>query len=333
MDELLLEAAREPECAEWIPSGFKQPVTRWFRGRFDEVAAILPRFERRPFAVDGPASQGNQDNELYDLIVCREQAEGAWRSCPAGIVSKKYRLIEHREAAAVLAHAFGEAGIDPYGLDTHASLHRYGASMSLEVNMNADWMFDPGDGHPLLLQLRCHNSVDGTSLLRIALVWYRLVCTNGMVVEVDRARRGFVHREATEVEHVADYLIAGLEAAGRERLAMNKWLKVPVDPSRLPAFADTLLNDRWGALDAARFLHVVRTGHDAEPLDRFQPGMPSEKRMASTIPVPGSPVKATSAWHILQALSWLARGRRSPSEQLDRLQQIPGFLAGLVKAA
>ena len=44
--------------------GFKQPVTRWFRGRFDEVAAILPRFERRPFAVGGEASTGNQANRL-----------------------------------------------------------------------------------------------------------------------------------------------------------------------------------------------------------------------------------------------------------------------------
>jgi len=329
MEEMLLEAAREPESAEWTPTGFKQPVTRWFRGRFDEVAAILPRFERRPFAVGGEASTGNQANELHDLIVRRKQAEGGWSTCPAGIVSKKYRLIEHREAAAVLAHAFGEVGVEPYGLDTHASLHRYGASMSLEVNLGADWMFDPGDGYPLLLQLRCQNSVDATSLLRIALVWYRLVCTNGMVVEVDRAQRGFVHREATEVEDVADYLSAGLEAAGRERLAMGRMHESMVDLKRLPGFVDTILKHRWGAIDAARFLHIARTGCDADPVDRFQPGKPSEKRMKPTIAVPGSPERATSAWHIVQALSWVARGRKGPSEQLDRLQQIPEFLSGI----
>ncbi len=251
--------------------------------------------------------------------------------CPTGIVSKKYRLIEHRAAAALLAHAFGEAGIDPSGLDTHASLHRYGASMSLEVNLTHDWMFDPGDGHPMLLQLRCQNSVDGKSLLRIALVWYRLVCTNGLVVVVDRDQRGFVHREETEIEDVADFLASGLEAARRERLAMGKWLRIPVNPSRLARFADKLLKEHWGAMDAARFLHIACTGHDAEPVDRFQPGKPSEKRMESTIPVPGSPEKATSAWHVAQALSWVARGRRSPSDQLDRLQQISGFLAGLIE--
>ena len=332
MEEMLLEAAREPESAEWTPTGFRQPVTRWFRGRFDEVAAVLPSFERRPFSVDRPESPELNANELYDLIVRREQRAGSWMPCPAGIVSKKYRLIEHREAAGVLAHAFGRVGIEPYGLDTHASMLRYGAVMSLEVNLPPDWMFDPGDGHPVLLQLRCENSVDGTSPLRVALVWYRLVCTNGLVVGADRDRRGYAHRDATEVEDIVDFLTAGLDAARRERLVMTKWLHLPVDTLKLPQFADTTLKDRWGAMDAARFLHLARTGHDAEPVDRFQPGKPSEKLMESTAPVPGSPTRATSAWHIAQALSWVARGRRSPSEQLDRLQQISGFLAGLIEA-
>jgi hypothetical protein len=333
MNEMLLDAAREPESAEWTPTGFRKPVTRWFRGRFDEVAAILPRFERRPFSVDALESPESNANELYDLIVRREQSEGGWSACPAAVVSKSYRLIGHCDVAALVANAFGEVGIDPAGLDTHASLHRYGAAMSLEVNFGPEWMFDPGDGHPMLLQLRCQNSVDGTSLLRVALVWYRLVCTNGLVVEARRENRGFVHRDATQVQDIADFLAGGLISARRERLEMGEWLRIPVEPARLTRFADVELKNNWGAMDAARFLNIARTGHDAEPVDRFQPGKPSEKRMASTIEVPGSPAKATSAWHVAQALSWVARGRRSPSEQLDRLQQVSGFLAGLVEAA
>lgn len=331
MEEHMVEATREPESAEWIPSGFRQPVSRWFRGRFDEVAAVLPQFDRRPFSVHVPASPVVHANELYDLIVRREQAEGHWTTCPAGIVSKRYRLIEHREAAAVLAHAFGCVGIDPYGLDTHASLLRYGATMSLEVNLPPDWMFDPGDGHPVLLQLRCQNSVDGTSQLRVALVWYRLVCTNGLVVGTAREQRGFDHREATEVEDIVTFLTAGLGIARRERLVMTRWLHLPVDTSKLPSFADTALKDRWGAVDAARFFHIVETGHDAELADRFQPGSPSEKRMKTTLPVPGSPERATSVWHVAQALSWVARSRKNPAVQLDRLQQIPGMLSRLLE--
>ncbi|MBL0143813.1 MAG: DUF932 domain-containing protein [Betaproteobacteria bacterium] len=331
MNDHVAAALREPEGAEWIPAGFRQPVSRWFRGRFDEVAAVLPQFDRKPFSLQGAAMPDSNANELYDLIVRREQAEGAWTPCPTGVVSKTYRLIEHRDAAAVLAHAFGKVGIDPYGLDTHATLLRYGATMSLEVNLPPNWMFDPGDGHPLLLQLRCQNSVDGTSQLRVALVWYRLVCTNGLIVGTAREQRGFVHREATHVEDVIDFLTAGLVIARRERLEMARTLHLPVDPAKLPSFVDTTLKTRWGSVDAARFLNIARTGHDAELVDRFQPGFPSEKHMKSTLPVPGSPEKATSAWHVAQALSWIARSRKDPSAQLDRLQQIPEMLSGLLE--
>lgn len=330
MDVPVPEELRPPEGAIHLPLGFREPPTRWFRGRFDEVEGVLPRFDRRPFSVESKGDRSSHPNELYDLIVSRPSGNGEWAECPVGVVSKSYRLIAHAEAAALVARAMRGFGIEPEGLDTHATLSRYGARMALEVNLPVEWRMDPADGHPVLLQLRCLNSVDASSLLRVALVWYRLVCTNGLMVGSTRGQRAFVHREATQVEEIEAFFAEGLREAKAERLAMARWLEIRIDPARLPALADGVLRDAWGVVDAARFLHVAQTGCDAELADRFQAGPPSAKRMITTVAVPGSAPKARTAWEIAQALSWIARSRSDAGDHLRRLMDIPRLLDSLI---
>ncbi len=327
MNVAVFEEVRPPEGAVHLPLGCREPPTRWFRGRFDEVEGVLPRFDRRPFALGTPDSHAN---ELLDVVVSRPSARGGWSACPVGVVSKSYRLIAHDEAAALVASAMRGAGLEPEGLDTHASLTHHGARMALEVNLPSEWRMDPPDGHPVLLQLRCLNSVDGTSPLRVALVWYRLVCTNGLLVGTTRDRRSFAHRAATRLEDVEEFFARGLRDARVERLTMASWHEVPIAPEALAAFADGALKEAWGVVDAARFLHVARTGRDAELADRFQAGPPSAKRMVTTVAVPGSPEQARTAWDIAQALSWVARGRADAGEHLRRLMEIPALLDSLL---
>ena len=320
---------RPPEAAEWLPAGLKEPPTRWLRGRLDEVTAALPQFDRLPFAL-APENEGPWHvNELMDLIATRESGDGDWARRPVAVVSKAYRLIGHRHAAEMIAEGFAAVGIDAGELDTHATLDRYGSRLALEVNLGAGWMVSPGDGHPLVLQLRCLNSVDASAMLRVCFTWYRLVCTNGLVVGFSKDLGRLVHRESRVAPDVRGEIARGLELARADRLAMARWLARPVDPARLPGFADGPLRERWGVRDAARFLHIARTGRDAEPRDRFQPGKPSEKTMEATIAVPGSPERARTEWDVAQALSWVARGRRDPAGHLDRLVEIPSLVAAL----
>lgn len=327
-DETLAEL-RPPETAEWTPVGLREPPTRWLRGRLDEVIPALPEFDRGHFAL-APENEGPwHANELLDLISTREGSDGLWARRPVAVVSKCYRLIGHREAAERVADALIHLGVEPDGLDTHASLERYGARLALEVNLDAGWMVNPGDGHPLVLQLRCLNSVDASAMLRVCFTWYRLVCTNGLVVGFSRNVGRVAHRESRYAPDIRDEIARGLALARADRLSMSQWLERRIDPDGLAAFADGPLKDRWGARDAARFLHIARTGHDAEFEDRFQPGKPSEKSMAPTMAVPGSPGAARTEWDVAQALSWVARDRRDPSGQLDRLLEIPRLVAAL----
>lgn len=329
MDYEIPTDLRPPEAAEWRPAGLKEAPTRWLRGRLDEVIAALPQFDRLPFAL-APENEGPWHvNELMDLIATRDSGDGEWARRPVAVVSKAYRLIGHRSAAEMIAEGFAAIGIEAAELDTHATLDRYGARLALEVNLGAGWRVNPGDGHPLVLQLRCLNSVDASAMLRVCFTWYRLVCTNGLVVGFSKDLGRLVHRESRTAPDVRGEIARGLAAAKEDRLAMARWLARAIDPARLPAFADGPLRDRWGVRDAARFLHIARTGHDADPVDRFQPGKPSEKAMEPTIAVPGSPAMAQTEWDVAQALSWVARSRQDPAGHLDRLLEIPQLVGAL----
>jgi hypothetical protein len=323
----VLSDTRPPESAEWLPAGFREPPTRWLRGRLDEVVATLPEFERGPFAM-APENEGPwHPNELLDLISTQGTADGDWQRRPVAVVSKRFRLIPHREVASEMARSLSAVGIEADGLDTHASLDRYGARMALEINMPAHWLVNPGDGHPLVLQLRCLNAVDASATLRLRFIWYRLVCTNGLVVGFCEDERRLRNRGAARPRGLREVLEDGLAMARADRLAMARWLERRVNPALLAGFADGPLRNRWGARDAARFLHIARTGFDAKLADRFQPGSPSGKSMIPTVPVPGSPKAARTEWDVAQVLSWIARDRHDPAAHLDRLLDIPALVS------
>lgn len=318
---------RPPEAAEWTPAGLREPPTRWLRGRLDEVAATLPEFDRRSFAM-APEGEGSwHPNELFDLITTREDA--GWVKRPLAVVSRSYRLIGHRQAVEALAETLVDLGIEPDGLDTHATLDRYGARLALEISLGGGWVVQPGDGHPLVLQLRCLNSVDASAMLRVCFTWYRLVCSNGLVVGFAKHVGRVVHRESRTRPDVRHEMTRGLALAKEDRLSMMRWLEREIVPTRLVPFTDGPLTKAWGARDAARFLHIARTGFDAEFSNQFQPGKPSTKRMEPGLRVPGSPEIARTEWDAAQALSWVARDRPSPAEHLDRLLQIPALVAEL----
>jgi hypothetical protein len=53
--------------------------------------------------------------------------------------------------------------------------------------------------------------------------------------------------------------------------------------------------------------------------------------MVQTSRVPGAPKKAENAYHIAQALAWIARGRRDIQDQLDGMMAIPKLMAFLLR--
>ena len=285
----------------------------------------LPAFDRQPFAAPGSA-----ENAFLDAIVRRAEPARGLPAVPVGVVSRRYQLLAHAEAGAAVRKALRQIGVHPRDMLAEARLDAYGARLALQVRLPREHDFDPGDGHAVGLQVLCTNAVDGSAPLRILLGWYRFVCANGLVVGTTRCELRVAHREGALPADLAPLLRSGVELAAREREGLAAWRATPLPPSRFAAFADGPLAARWGAVAAARFLHICLSGFDAEPALRFEPGPPSAKTMTRGPRVPGSPAFAANAWDASQALAWLVRQRRDPLESADRMLQIPELMQHLL---
>jgi len=209
------------------------------------VLPRLPSFDRVPFATPGSADHG-----FLDAIVRRAEPGRGLPAVPVAVVSKRYQLLPHAEAADAVRAALAAIGVHPRDMQAEASLTAYGARLWLAVRLPREHDYDPGDGHPLALRLVCLNSVDGSTPLRMLLGWYRFVCANGLAVGTT-ARNGLVHREGMMPADVAPLIQAGLELAGREKQALREWRATPVPAPRLGAFADGL-SSRPGACASPR---------------------------------------------------------------------------------
>src|SRR5688572_10475834 len=127
-----------------------------FRGELDEVLALLPEFDRQPFATDAGAA-----NAFLDVIVRRENPALGLPAVPVGVVSTRYALLPHVDAGQAVRAAVAAIGVHPREMQAEAHISGYGARKALFVRLPRKYDYDPGDGHPLALQLLCLNSVDG----------------------------------------------------------------------------------------------------------------------------------------------------------------------------
>src|SRR5688572_8349761 len=296
-----------------------------FRGELDQVMALLPEFDRQPFATAAGAA-----NAFLDVIVRRENSVLGFPGVPVGVVSTRYALLPHVEAGQAVRAAVTAIGVHPREMQAEVHLSGYGARMALFVRLPRKYDFDPGDGHPLALQLLCLNSVDGSSTLRMLLGWYRFVCANGLAVGTTRAEWRLVHRDGMQTADVREVLERGLELAERERVALKAWRTLAVPIQRFVSFADDELAKAWGVKAAARFLHIATTGFDGELTLPFEPGPPHAKTMLRTRRVPGSPAHSTSVYDASQILAWIAKDRGDPHERVDRVLQIPELMQMLL---
>ena len=316
---------------------FEPGLERSHAGELDDVIAKLPGFDRAPFGAAGGTA-----NEYLDVIVRRHDAARSDTAVPVGVVSKTYCLLPHAEVADALRAALDDIGVHPREMQAEAHLSLYGARMALFARLPRRFDIDPGDGHPMALRVLCLNSVDASSPLRILLGWYRFVCANGLVVGTTREEFRLVHREgmlssplppAGEGPGVraglAGLLADGLALAQREQQTLGYWTALRIPVERYAPFADGILAPAWGALAAARFLHIATTGHDAQFAYPFERGAPSAKTMSPTRRVPGGPAQARTAWDACQALSWIAKERRDAHERVGRMMEIPGLMQEL----
>ncbi len=301
---------------------------RTYRGSVRDIAALLPDFERRPFAEAGARAVSAHPH--LDVVLRRAGPGVGLLDQPVGVVTRRHQLVPHARVIQAVERALSVLRADPAAAPATLSLADFGAHMMLTVDLPARHAFDPGDVGALGLRLLCSNAVHGGGL-RLLLAWHRRVSDTLISVGTSRLEYRLAHRLPARVADIVPGVQSGVERALAERASLADWCGRLIGREALKAWADGSVRRMWGPRAAARVFHICMTGWDAEPAFGAERSAPSRRTMRAVDPVPGAPACAESAWHALLALAWVARDARNPQEQMDRLVETAVLMRALLR--
>ena len=292
------------------------------KGTLHELVENIPSFNRVPFSLGGPS------NKYYDLIVRPEPADKA--PIPIGVVSKKYRLIQHRELVNHIVQGMNKLQLQPDRAAAELCLTDYGARMRLRV-LFPGYSLDPGDGQDVSMRLVCYNSVDGSGSLEVFTEWFRLVCSNGLAWEEEERYRRIHHENYLNLESVAAHLDKTMKQLSSQADNLKKMMNRQVDEGTVVSWVDRWVTEFWGVQKAARVLHICRTGRDAKivPPPFAAKLRASEYEVTSMAVVPGAPQIADNAYHVCQALTWLVRNNTNIGSEWQMTKDVSRLMAKL----
>jgi hypothetical protein len=297
---------------------------RYFAGSWDQLKAIIPKFELSDFhdAPDEPANP-------FLRSVVRVPVGRTERRIPVGVVSNNYKLVQHAELGDRCLSGMAKAGVDLAEVNCEIGLSELGEWMHLRLRFPDGYSFQPRDNHKLDLRVEAFNSVDRSSRLIVLLSWLRLVCFNGLVVKESLVEVRDVHNQALDPSKIEEAVAAGTRRAKEDKARLIVWQDRLVDLDELREWADRGVAGFWGKNAACRVFHICSSGHDVEP-EPFGKGSPSEKPARRLDPpVPGAASPAANLYDVCQALSWVATKRNNPEERVERQAQIPRLVKRL----
>jgi hypothetical protein len=285
-----------------------------FTGTTSEILKRIPRFEKLGSELLGLGANVHSD------VVVAHMNDGR-QPIPVGLVSKTYNLVQHCElierALKWIKSVPGATVPDQIELSATANFERILAKFDLGEGLSIS-----PDGKPVNLQLVCRNSVDGSTAIRARLGWYRLVCSNGMIVGVTLGRTRLTHKPEADLSDAFTPLSEEMSTVARDRDMIRKWANTPVSLDRVRAWVDGPLVKAWNPLAACRVWTISTTGRDARFLPPFEKVSPSNRIVELLKPVPGSPGRAGTIYDVVQAMSWVASRRTDVDEAEQRQRQI-----------
>jgi hypothetical protein len=287
----------------------------------DTTARILkriPLFEKLP-----PEQLGLGENAHSDVVVAH--MDNVRLPVPVGLVSKTYNLVQHGElierALKWIKSVPGATVPDQIDLSATPNFERILAKFDLGEGLSIS-----PDGKPVNLQLVCRNSVDGSTAIRARLGWYRLVCSNGMIVGVTLGRTRLTHKPEADLNDAFTPLSEEMSIVAKDREMIQKWAGTSVLMDRVRAWVDGPLAKAWNPLAACRVWSISSTGRDARFVPPFEKVSPSNRIVELLKPVPGSPGRAGTIYDVVQAMSWVA-SRRTDVDEVEQRQRQIGELA------
>jgi hypothetical protein len=295
------------------------------QGKLSELVAEMPRFTRADFTY------GNALNEFLDLIL-REPEPDDDRRVPVATVSKRYGLIQHSEAIEWLCEAYSEQKWDPSSMPATAWLSEYGERLRVQV-ATPHVPVRMAESDVIRASLFLWNSVDRSRSFELAINWVRLICTNGLTIDGEDRLRKVHNADWMYRTSAVEFLRERLPRSADKAALLREWLKVKVPATRLLAWVDGDLARKWGKVRAARVLHIVRTGRDGAVGRSSEAIRASDLHVSPLEPVPGAPPDTTDAYHIYQALLWIAGREVSIERQESLTDEAQRLVSPLVLAA
>ncbi len=287
-----------------------QTVIR-YRDQVGDLRSGLPTFQRRLGRYG--------EHEIFS-DGCGERVVGR--------VSPNYVLVQHHELLDALPGVLSSEGYELDELYGELLLTSYGERMELVVDLPFQRAMPP-DGYPLACRLRCLNSVDRSTALEAELQWYRQICSNGMFGWAgERVRR--VHRFGNVLGWVQARLRRRFHQLPDDRAHFGHMTQMPVRWTELQDWADVFVARKWNKQEAARVLHICRTGMDCIVAQDLDDEMAQELQVSATTAVPGACAPVSNIYHVGQALSWVAAGAHALHTQFSRTAAVPDLLRPLM---
>ena len=304
---------------------------REYDGNIRAIRSLLPSFYVKPFAI---YSAGNCVINPNLHTVVQMPINQNEKEMPVGVVSKKYKLVQHYEVFDAAVNAIRNIGIDTELIEVKLTITEFGERIALSFLFSEDESYSfniDESGDKMRLRLQCFNSVEGSARFIAFLELYRLVCSNGLMVGIAKLDFRKRHCIGWEIDDIGEVLSVGLSVITEEVELYRDWQKKKPAPESIRQWVDGPLADEWGVKLAARAFHIIGSGRDAEFAKPFERGWPSEKTMEPTCKVPGISEEAHNAFDISQVLSWLTNQTRDVQQQVDRMRDIPNLMDSLLE--
>jgi hypothetical protein len=299
-------------------------TVNYWRGRWEQVQRLLPTFTIEDFRSGNDAPPNphlktvvRKPTTIYEMPI------------PVGVVSYSYTLAQHLDVANKCLEGIEAVGVNVNDLDCEIGLTELGEWMNLRIYFPEQYNQTFADKNPIRLRLECMNSVDGSSRLVILLGWFRLVCSNGLVIGETKKEIRDIHNESLDLDKIPPLISDAMELVDGDVARLRDWENSSIKTDDLEPWVNKTVSESWGKKAACRVFHICNSGQDVEFTDPFATGEATEKPVKATLKVPGAKVPAGNLYDVSQAMSWVATSRNNTEERLDWQMKIPNMIEKL----
>ena len=301
------------------------PVTM-YTGSVDALLQMIPLFRRQAFIVDGG------ENPNLDVLLREPIGFEQPPAIPVATVSKNYELIQHRVVIQTIMEAFASAGHNFQQTSGQLALTHFGERLLLDMELPG-YEHHPIPGDLVKLKVFIINSVDRSSALNIRFAWYRLVCSNGLILPTETPTYRRVHSLLLPEKQSVEKFVRNQASRLKDQQSIfRKWAQTPVRMSQIETWVDDVVAKRWGIHAAARVCHIARTGYDGKVEPVFKKISPHEYPVSRSANVPASGAPVSDLYYLSQALSWVASREQALERRLERMSEIGDLLGPLCRS-